>query len=206
MKKMLLSVLVVLVFWSAAYGQYSGQLSPAETVLKGYSQAGAYVAVYEKAFGVLGQYRRGVGGYTDFGAKLGFMDIDDGRDKGGAGLMANFDIRYQVMEVRIEDPLDLSIGAAFEFLKVEHLTVFSVGGMGIGAYPIKLKNGRALTPYARLILRVERNDYDVGDADQDFDIGLNLGSTLELSASTRAVAEIQMDDKFGLFMGLEFGL
>jgi hypothetical protein len=69
-----------------------------------------------------------------------------------------------------------------------------------------MKSGRLLIPYARLIIGFNRSDADWRAADTDFNLAMNLGSTLELSTSTEAVAEFQIDNDAAAFlMGLSFG-
>ncbi len=202
MKKVLTTIIFVAVAFQSAFAQYTGQLTPAETVYKGSSIGGVYAGIYESAIGILGQYRYGVGGYTDVGAMLGFVDIDHA----SGGVVFNFDAKYQVMEMRIQDPIDLSVGGLFGFSIFDHVNTISFGGTVTGSYPFKMRNGRTMTPYGRFILRIDREDIDHHGSDTNFQIGFNLGGSLQLSSSTRAVAELQFDDVMGFYMGLDFGL
>jgi len=198
---------MVLSVASGATAQYAAQLSGAGTVLKGSSIGGGYVGIYDGAFGILGQYRYGVGGYTDIGVKLGIIDLDSDSREGDLGFFLALDSKYQVMEVRIMDPIDLSIGGAFEFAAFDHFNSLILGGFALGSYPVVLKNGRVLSPYGRLIMGLNRTDPSWGRSDTEFDLGLNMGVTMELSSSTHALAELQIDDETAAFlMGLEFGL
>jgi hypothetical protein len=111
------------------------------------------------------------------------------------------------MEVRIQDPIDMSIGGLLDFAHFEHFSLLSIGGFLAGSYPIEMKSGRNVTPYGRLILRIDREDPDNVDPDTDFNIGLNIGGKLELSSSTSAYAELQLDNiQTAFFMGASFGL
>jgi len=202
MKRLILILIGVLLISQMAYGQFSGYLSTAETVLKGTSTGSAFVGIYEDGYGVVAQYRRGVGGYTDMGIKLGLVDYDGG----GSGFLASLDSKYQIMEVRIQDPLDLSVGGKIEIDVFENVNILSFGGFLTGSYPVAMKSGRALIPYGMLILRIDRSDPDHGDGDSEFNIGLNVGSALELSSSSKAYAEIQLDNEVAFYMGVEFGL
>lgn len=191
----------ILIFGTAA-AQYSGQLSTAETVLKGNSFGSGFVAVYDDGFGVIGQYRTGVGGYSDFGGKIGIIDLD----KGGSGFLLGVDYKYQIMEVRIQDPIDMSVGGMFDFAAFDNVNILSFGGFLVGSYPIEMKSGRKITPYGRLILRIDRANPDNGNSDTDFNIGLNAGGMLELSSATNAYIELQLDNQTAFFMGVNFGL
>lgn len=191
---------------SGATAQYAAQLSAAGTVLKGSATGGGFVGIYDGAFGILGQYRYGIGGYTDIGGKLGIIDLDSDSKEGDLGLFIAIDPKYQIMEVRIMDPIDLSLGGAFELALFDHFNSLIFGGFAVGSYPVTLRSGRVLSPYGRLIIGFNRTD-NRGHSDTEFDLGLNMGVIMELSSSTRALAEIQIDDNTAAFlMGLEFGL
>jgi hypothetical protein len=162
---------------------------------------GVYAAIYDEAIGLLGQYRYGIGGYTDIGFKLGLLDLDwRGND---AALDFAFDIKYQIMEMRMRDPFELSIDGEFEFLGAEDLNMFSFGFSPVGSYPIQLRNGRILEPYGRLQFRIERWDFD-GYDDTDFQLALNMGTAFELSKTTRAFGELQFEDEFAFYFGVNF--
>ena len=207
MNRVITLILFVLFTSTSVFAQYSAQLSPAGTVLKGQSKGGAYVGIYDGAFGVLGQFRHGIGGYSDFGLKLGLIDLDSDSREGDVGFTLGADTKYQIMEVRIMDPIDLSIGAVFELAKFNHYSNMTIGGAVIGSYPVELKNGRRLIPFGRLLIGVERSDPSWAGSNTDFNLSLNMGCTLELSGSTEAVAEIQLDnDVAALIMGLSFGM
>jgi hypothetical protein len=206
MKKYVFLIALLAAVEGVAYAQYSGQLSPAPVLARGSSRLGGYVALYEDAFGVLGQYRHGLGGYTDIGLKFGFVDVDRTYN-GGGGVLVALDPKYQVLETRLKDPFDLSLGGAMELLAIEDLTIFSFGFYGVGSYSFKLHNGNTLSPYGRLIMRIEHSDPSLGESDTEFDIAFHIGSTFEFRSRTEALAEIQMDpDNFGFFMGMNFGL
>lgn len=206
MKRITISLLLVLLLASGATAQYAAQLSAAGTVLKGSSTGGGFVGIYDGAFGILGQYRYGIGGYTDIGGKLGIIDLDSGSREGDLGFFIGADSKYQIMEVRIMDPIDLSLGGAFELALFDHFNSLIIGGFAVGSYPVTLRSGRVLSPYGRLIMGFNRTDFR-GRSDTEFDLGLNMGVIMELSSSTRALAEIQIDDNTAAFlMGLEFGL
>lgn len=190
---------------SQASAQYSGQLSTASTTPEGVSKVGAFAGIYDGAIGILGQYRYGVGAYTDIGFKLGILDLDRGIVH-DAGADFAFDFKYRVLEKRLRDPFDLSLGGAGEFLVVNDLTIMSVGMNAIGSYPIMLHNGHTLEPYGRLNLRAQHDNPSHFSSHTDFEIGLNLGTAFEISRGTRAFAEFQFDDPFAFFMGVDFDL
>ena len=203
MKRILFGLVIAVLLSTTASAQFTGHLSTAETVLKSQSNAGGFVGIYEDGLGVVGQYRRGIGGYSDFGIKLGIVDFDA---QDGNGMVIALDTKYQIMEVRIQDPVDLSVGGKIEFGLFEHYNIMSFGGFLTGSHPILLRSGRAVTPYGMVILRVDRVDHDEFDSDSDFKIALTLGSKLELSSSSSVYTEFHLDEMFAFFMGVEFGL
>jgi len=203
LKQIILSILLVILLNGIAFSQFSGQLSTAGTLANGASFGGVYAAIDEDATGLLGQYRYGIGGYTDIGFNLALLDMHwAGAD---AGLDFAVDGKYQVMEMGMRDPFQLSIGGNVEFLLAEDSHVYSLGISPIGSYPIKLKGGRTLEPYGRIQMRMEKWDTDFDD-DTEFQLGFNMGATFELSKSVRAIGEFQFDDEFGFMLGAEFGL
>ncbi len=207
MNRIVIALLLVLSVTSGATAQYAAQLATAGTVLKGSSRGGGFVGIYDGAFGVLGQYRYGIGGYSDIGGKLGIIDLDSGSKEGDLGFFIAVDSKYQVMEVRIMDPIDLSIGGTFEIAAFDHFNNLILGGFAVGSYPVALKNGRILSPYGRIILGFNRTASSWRPSSTEFDLGLNMGVTMELSSSTLALAEFQIDDNTAAFlMGIEFGL
>jgi hypothetical protein len=110
------------------------------------------------------------------------------------------------METRIKDPLDLSVGGLFNLAIFEQSNTLSFGGYVVGSYPVKMRNGRTISPFGRFVLRVDRLDHDVAGSDTEFNLGFNMGTALQLSGSTQALAELQFEEEFSFFMGLNFGL
>lgn len=207
MKKVILIFGSLIASFGLGHAQYAGQFQAASTVPKGASQLGAYVGILEDGFGILGQYRYGIGGYTDIGGKLGILSLDAGPDDSQAAMLLSLDAKYQVLEVRIKDPFDLSIGGKLDLLVAEYFNFYSLGIYGVGSYPVALHSGKHLTPYGRLLLRVDRVNPEHVTGDTEFDLGLNAGCALELTERTQIMAEFQFDpDQFGFYMGFDFGL
>jgi len=205
LKRLYLTLGMGLLLVSQVFAQYSGQLSTASTTPEGTSKTGVYAGIYDHAIGLLGQYRYGVGAYTDIGFKLGVLDLDRGLND-NAGLDFAFDFKYKVMEKSLRDPFDLSLGGLGEVLVVNDFNIFSVGANAIGSYPVKLHNGRILEPYGRLNLRFQRVGVSGGHSNTDLEIGLNMGASFELNRTTKAIAELQFDDPFAFFLGVDFEL
>jgi hypothetical protein len=203
LKKLLTIICLSLLISGQAFAQFYGQLSTPEPVKAGNSRAGVYIGLFDDATAVISTYRYGLGGYTDLGFKLGIdaLDQEHGDD---TGIDLNCDIKYQAMDMNLRDPINLSVGGLVDFFKVDYGNVFSLGGYAIGSYPVKLRNGHVLEPYGRLLLRMERTSPDHGDADTDFEIGFNMGSSFDISKTIRAYGELQFDENFGFLLGMDF--
>jgi hypothetical protein len=194
-------IAIILILASNSFAQFTGQLSPAVTVAKGTARGLANIGVYDGALGLFGEYRYGVGGYTDAAAKIGFVDFDG---SGESGMIIGADLKYQVMELRIKDPLDLSVGGQFESMVFVPGNFFTIGPYVVGSYPVKLNSGKHLTPYGKLIFRMKW--YDAGPKTKsEFDLGFNAGTALELNSNTSVSAEFQFHDPIGFLMGMSFG-
>lgn len=194
-------IAIILSIGSSSFAQFTGQLSPAVTVAKGTARGLANIGVYDGALGLFGEYRYGVGGYTDAAAKVGFVDFDD---SGESGMIIGADVKYQVMEMRIKDPLDLSVGGQFESMVFIPGNFFTIGPYVVGSYPVKLNSGKHLTPYGKLVFRMKW--YDAGpETKSEFDLGFNAGAALELNSNTSVSAEFQFHDPIGFLMGMSFG-
>ncbi len=204
MKRIILSFGLGILFGSPVFAQYSGQISTAVTTPEGASRVSAYAGIYDGALGILGQYRYGVNRDVDFGVKLGILDFDSPINDAGIDLAGDF--KYRLLQRDLRDPFDLSLGGAADFMAVSGLHIFSIGFNAIGSYDIKLHSGHNLVPYGRLNLRVQRESPERGDSNTDFEIGLNLGTSFELSKSTRAFGEFQFDDPFAFYFGFDFDI
>jgi len=188
-------VVFIILTSSTVIGQYSAQVSPAETVFQGKSQGLCYVGIYDEGLGLVGGLRYGIGGYSDVSFRLGFIDFDKNDD----GFVLASDFRYQLMEIRIEDPLDLSAGGLFEFVRVKGSSNYSLGAFLVGSRNVALKDDMALWPYGRLVLR-----WDKHGSEDYTNLGFNAGVSLELNKTTLVSGELQFDDNFGFIIGIAF--
>jgi hypothetical protein len=132
---------------------------------------------------------------------LGFVDIDGTSE---SGMIIGADLKYQVMELRIKDPLDLSVGGQFESMVFIPGNFFTIWPYVVGSYPVKLNSGKHLTPYGKLIFRMKW--YDAGPKTKsEFNLGFNAGAALELSSNASVSAEFQFHRPAGFLMGMSFG-
>lgn len=212
MKKVYLTFMLMissLFFVNSAHSQFIGQLETAPTLFKGSYSFGGYAGIYDDAFAVFGGFRSGVTDYMDFGLKIGFLNYEYDKWDDESGILAGGDLKYRILETEIGDPMDLSMGGGMEISSVENCTRIALGGNMILSRDFCFDNGRLLSPYGRLNLRMERKDWDnpvhkEDDDDTDLEMGINLGLSLELTSNTFLVGELQLDEFFGIIVGANF--
>ena len=193
----LIAGLVLLsVFYVSAPAQFTAAMGPAETEFRGQKQGLVYVGIYDGVQSLAGGIRYGVGGYSDISVRLGLLDYQNTSN----GIVLSGDYRYQLMELRIKDPLDLSLGGLVEYVSATGANIFSLGGFVIGSRNIHLTDSMDLWPYARLTLR-----WDSYQNDDKINIGFNPGASLDLSETATVTGEFQFDNDFGFVAGLAFG-
>jgi hypothetical protein len=198
MKKTILVFLgLSLLVFSSANAQFLGQLSTAQSPGPGNSFVGGYFGIYEDVFSFFGQYRYGFANYLDGAIKLGFINISGSDDH--AGIVLGADLKYQLLDAVLGDPFDLAVGGGTEFTTVEDFTIFSLGGNLVGSYPFEMSNGKHISPYARLNLRMQREEN--GKSDTDFKAGLNLGTEVEVSQAWNIIGEFFIEDQIGFVIG-----
>jgi hypothetical protein len=211
-----LLVLGLLLLVPSIQAQFLGQLSTARTLPVGKYDLGGYFGVYDDAFAFFGQFRGGVSEYFDLGMKLGVINLNPHYDdpyigENSSGMTLNGDLKYQLLDVSLNDPFDLSIGAGMEFSSVTDYSIFSFGANFIGSRDFELKKGRAISPYGRLNLRGERKHKGspqweankVGTKNY-FQAGLNLGVSLKTTRDLRILGELQFDENFGFIGGVTY--
>jgi hypothetical protein len=210
MRRFIIAGLVILGLSSltiSAQAQFLGQLSTARTLPVGQYDLGGYFGVYEDAFTFFGQFRGGVADYFDLGLKLGLVSFDPG----GEGIILGGDFKYQLLDAKQKDPLDLSLGAGLEFSSVSDFNIFSFGANFCGSYDFALSKGRVISPYARLNLRSQREHVEGGPnwldhdfTNTDFKVGINPGVSLKVSTYFQILGELQFDDNFGFIGGVTY--
>jgi hypothetical protein len=202
---LLFMIVMVLLSTSSASAQF----------LEGAALLGAYLGVYQKAFTLFGQFRYGILRYIDLGLKMGMIDLDPGDGESNAGLTVGGDVKYWFMEQRSGDPLDVSIGVGTERLKMPDHRIFSLGGNLIASYQIGYDETKSVTPYGRLNIRWERQNFEgSGDpppgwekgARDDMGAALALGAELKFSPTLFVVAELEIDDNVGFVGGINYGV
>ena len=207
----LILMIASLLFTGSAYSQFLGQLETAPTLFRGSYSFGGYAGIYDDAFAVFGGFRSGVTDYMDFGLKVGFLNYEYDRWDDESGILVGGDLKYRILETEIGDPLDLSMGGGMEISSVDNCTRIALGGNMILSRDFCFDDGRLISPYGRLNLRMERKTWKrwyqwewEKHHKTDMEMGLNLGVSLELTANTFLVGELQLDEFFGIIVGANF--
>ncbi len=208
-KLVLIWTVLLLAGVSPALAQFSGQLAPATTLPQGEIDIGTFFGVYEDAWGFWVTGRYGVAPYMDVCLKAGPVTLDRGRADSETGFGMAGDLKYNFMDVSGGDPFEMSAGSTIEFASIGETNFFSIGVDLTGSRLFRMSSGRSITPYARFNLRMERRSVDVGPqkgdkSDTDLELGLNPGGILELSPTISLLSELQLDEYFGMFLGVVF--
>ncbi|MEZ5359017.1 MAG: hypothetical protein R3F48_09330 [Candidatus Zixiibacteriota bacterium] len=214
MKKqyIILTLLAVLVFAASSSAQFLGQMSPASVIPTGSSKIDSYLMVGENSIGVAGQFRYGFSQFVEGRARLGFIDPE----YGDMNVILGGDLKYLIMPYdEQKNKFDMALGGGFEYTKLGGTSFLGITGSVLGSIPMQLENNKSITPYARVGLRVQRVSIDdqnintgagtvtvEGGSDTKLKIGANIGAEFSVIDLTDFMAEIQIDDEFGFFFGI----
>jgi len=210
MKKVIILTFVLAIFLGGnvfaidAAGSAFGCLSTAKALGQGKGYLGGGIGLGSNATSFFGTFDYGLSTYTNGRLKLGLYDPDGG----DAGLVLGGDFRYQMLSIA-EDPdkpFDLAPGGFFEYIDFEGGSIFELGAMAIGSYPLELSSGNILSLYGRFNLRLEHYSADGGGSDSELKFGLNGGVCFEVSELVKLYGEIQLDGNDGLFLGIDYNV
>ncbi|MBK7143450.1 MAG: hypothetical protein IPH75_15370 [bacterium] len=212
MKHLLLIVMLVVCLVAAqatagGVGSAFGTMTTASAMGQGKANFGAGVGIAD-ATTVFGTLEYGLSRYTDGRLKLGLYDADD-----DLKFTIGADLKWQFWDMNQgrREPFDMAFGGFFEYLSVENFSIFQVGAMAIGSYPIALNNGGTLSPYAKLNVRLESLSWDdapagYDDSESDIRFGLNGGVCWQATSVIGLFGEFQLDGNDGIFLGLNFNI
>ncbi len=207
------TVLLAIVFAipgsQATAGTAFGALSTAQPIGQGVGDFGVGLGLGD-ATTFMGMFTYGMSKYTNGRLKLGLFD-SDGSD---AKFVFGADFAWQLFAANKEKnrPVDFSLGGLFEYADLDHASIMQIGGFGTAAYPITMKNGQQLTPYARLNLRIERVSWDypansiLDDSESNLELGFNGGVKWQATSTMSFFGEFQLDGNDGLFLGMNLNV
>jgi hypothetical protein len=230
MKKFILALSALITMGSVAQaenvGSSFGALMTAQSLAQGGTAIGGRLGVAQ-ATSFIGSIGYGFSGTGDGRLKLGFV----GDDLSESELVLGADTKWQVMKAfevnskgqaaRTKHPFDLAIGPFVEWFKADYgtstlrgsSTVSQLGLQMVGSYPVLLKSGGSLSPYARINARNEWLSFEadnglggtVSGSDSHIAVGVNGGVAFRPRASAIALyGEVQFDGNNGVFMGIDY--
>jgi hypothetical protein len=206
MKKWSILIVLVLAMAGGASAQFLGQMSPASILTSGAGKIGGYVVIHDHATAFVGSLRYGLSPDWEGRLRLGLIDFD-GPNTDPHPILGG-DVKYHLWKYKENNnPFDLSLCTGMEYASSNHFNFFGINGGVIGSMPLRLSNNTTIEPYSRLNLRYQHysvdSDYGNGSA-SDLKVDLNLGAAFALTRYVDVTAEIQINDYFAFYMGVDF--
>ncbi|MCP4685534.1 MAG: hypothetical protein GY867_08790 [bacterium] len=192
-----------------ALGSAFGTLTTADVLGQGKGNFGFGVGIAD-ATSFVGSFTFGLSEYTDGRVKLGLVDNDGADTKFTIG--ADFKWQYWTFGSETSHPFDMAVGGFFEYADFDAASVVQLGGQLIGSYPIELKSGGTLAPYARVNARLESISFDqapgsgADDSESNLELGLNGGVQWIMTSTVTVYGEFQIDGNDGVFFGVDFNV
>jgi hypothetical protein len=213
-KAIVVTVLTVFVtvassFAFDAVGSSFGTLTTAQAMGQGKGNFGFGVGIADQT-SFVGTFAYGLSQYSDGRLKLGLTDPDNGDAKVTFG--ADYKWQFWNYGSGSNHPFDAAVGMFMEYVDYDVVSAMQFGGQIIGSYPIVLKQGGTLSPYARFNARVEwlSMDMPVGwhgdDSESNLEVGLNGGVQWQMTPAVATYLEFQLDGNDGLFFGIDFNV
>jgi len=192
-----------------AAGSAFGTLTTASVTGQGNGSFGFGVGIAD-ATSFVGTFTFGLSEYTDGRLKVGLVDNEGIDTKFVVG--ADFKWQYWTYGSETSHPFDMAVGGFFEYADYDFISVVQFGGHLIGSYPIKLKSGGTLAPYARLNARLEAISLDLppqasgDDSETNLELGINGGVQWIMTSTVTFYGEFQFDGNDGVFLGVDFSV
>jgi len=198
-KKLILTVLLVLLMVPSVSAQFLGQMASARAKATASGALDAYLVLADGATGVVGSVRYGLAPFIELRGRMGYLDPD----YGDGSVIVGGDFKYQLWEFGRDLPCDLSFGAATVYTKLNEVSLFSLGGNVTASIPFEAGTAASIEPYATFHLRYQRLGYK-GDSDTSLEAALSLGGVFSFSRLTDFTAEILIDDDTAFLIGFTF--
>ncbi len=204
------AVIVALLLSSIPAGaQLTGSLHTARPLDQKTTDVGGYFGLLDDkgkagtAIAVFGQVRYGLFASGDGGLKFGLVDLDTGKDDVGIVLAA--DLQWALLAPHWGNQFWLSVGPEITLYDAAGVRVWGFAGNVHASHDTNLR-GKRVSPYGRLTIRLESVDHDnpKRKGTTKLEIGLNPGVVWQASDLLDFVVELQFDNYFGLFAGLNF--
>jgi len=174
----------------AVHAQLLGGLSTAAVETPGAQKIGGFVGITDDFVSLAGMARIGIASSFDLGAKVAFIDFQAPL---GSSLGLNADGKIQILDVFLHDPFDLAVGPEVTYFRINDVTNWYFGAYVSGSKEYILNNGRGLTPYGRIGLRLHRVESDAFH-DNKLNTGVGAGVAYEISGYTSIWGELTIED------------
>lgn len=174
----------------AAGAQLLGGLSAAAVETPGAQKIGGFVGITDDFVSLAGMARIGIASSFDLGAKVAFLDF---KSPLGSSLGLNADGKIQILDVFLHDPFDLSVGPEVTYFRINDVTNWYFGAYVSGSKEFILDNGRGITPYGRIGMRLHRVESDLL-SDNELNTGVGAGVAYEISGYTSIWGELTIED------------
>jgi hypothetical protein len=169
----------------------------------GARKVGGYVGITDDFTSLGGQARYGIAPSFDLGAKVAYVDF---QSPFGSSLGLNADGKIQILDVYLHDPVDLAVGPEVTYFRVNEVTNWYFGAYVAISKEYILSNGKGLTPYGRVGVRLHRVESDTFD-DDELNTGVGLGAEYAIAGYTSLWGEITIEDAgTGAFVGFLYEL
>lgn len=203
---MFLALLITNSKAGSAAGSLFGSLCTAQPVGMGAGYLSVGIGIADMT-SITAGISYGLSDHTDGRLRIALVDEDNLDTEIALGA----DIKYEFISVDgvANGPFDMALGAFVEYVSFDPYSVFLLGGQFIGSYPIRMENGRTLTPYGRFNVRIESTSHEATPprADRsgsDLEFGLNGGVKWEATDAINLFGEFQIDGNDGIFIGVDF--
>ena len=207
-------------------GSAFGALMTAQSINQGRAAIGGRLGIAE-ATSFYGSVGYGFSQNADGRFKIGMV----GEDLAEGELTLGADTKWQIWRAfsadakgnatRTKHPFDMAVGPFVEWFQSEEsmgparasASATQLGLQLVGSYPVALKAGSTLSPYARINARNEWLSVEVDDGlgntisadDSQVAFGLNGGLAWRPRASAVSLyGEFQVDGNNGVFFGLDY--
>jgi hypothetical protein len=172
---------------------------------------GAALGFGDDLLRLVGYGRFNVSEVSDFGIEvaLDHWDANFGDDGWRFGVGADF--KYAIVPAETELPFDLSITGGLGIQTGNDVRNFNIPAGAVISRPLELQNSRVLVPYGALYLVYSHVSVDVPPgfpdfSDDDLDVELRLGTSLEFGAGIAGFVNIHIGDDEMFFIGVNSSL
>lgn len=223
---LLLLVLMASVAQAENIGSAFGALMTAQSINQGQAAIGGRLGIAD-ATSFYGTVGYGFAKNADGRVKIGMV----GDDLSEGELTLGADTKWQIWRsysadakgnaTRTKHPFDMALGPFVEWFQSEErmgaasatMSATQLGLQLVGSYPVALKAGSTLSPYARLNARNEWLSAEVNDGlgntisgdESDIAFGFNGGLAWRPRASAVSLfGEFQVDGNNGVFFGIDY--